>query len=137
MREEIKVKQISEREFMVGESRHYLGDDNIVYVIAVGECDEKIANAHQELNIRFMDMVKGRTNFLIDLNRAGKQSPEARKLWKEIAEHEKIGKVALFGLHPVARVLASFVMSITKKGSQRFFKTKEEALAWLKERNNG
>ena len=34
-------------------------------------------------------------------------------------------------MHPVARVLASFVMTITKKNEIDFFKTKEEALAWL------
>jgi hypothetical protein len=30
-------------------------------------------------------------------------------------------------------VLASFVMGVTKKEEVYFFKTKEEALAWLKE----
>ena len=48
-------------------------------------------------------------------------------------ENEKIGKVALFGLHPVARVIAAFIMGITRKKDMRFFKSKEEALAWLKE----
>jgi len=48
-------------------------------------------------------------------------------------EHERTGKVALFGLNPVARVIASFVMGVTRKKDMRFFKTREEALAWLRE----
>ena len=52
---------------------------------------------------------------------------------QEAFEDEKIGKVALFGLHPVARVIASFVMGVTKKEDMRFFRTKEEALAWIKD----
>ena len=70
---------------------------------------------------------------LIDITKAKKQSPEARMTWKELSEHEKIEKIALFGLHPVARVLASFIIGQSKKKDMRFFKTKEEALAWLKE----
>jgi len=50
-----------------------------------------------------------------------------------VSEYEKTGKVAVFGLHPVARVIASFVMGVSKNKDMRFFKAKEEALAWLKE----
>ena len=49
------------------------------------------------------------------------------------AELEKIGKIAMFGMHPVARVVASFVMGVTNKEDMRFFKSKEDALLWLKE----
>ncbi len=48
-------------------------------------------------------------------------------------EDKIFGKVALFGLHPVARVVASFFMGATKKKDMRFYKTRGEALAWLKE----
>ena len=122
-----------EREIWVGENRHYLGEDNILYVTVVGEVDEKVAIACREAAFKLMNIVEGKVNVLIDVNKAGKQSPEARKVWTELSEHEKFGKVALFGLHPVARVLASFVMGVSKKKDMRFFKTKEEALAWLKE----
>ena len=72
-------------------------------------------------------------NVLVDLNKAGKPTSEARKIGKERLEEEGVGKVALFGLHPVARVLASFVMGVSKKEDMKFFKTKEEAIAWFKE----
>ncbi len=121
------------REICVGEYRLCLGEDNIIYVIAVGETDEKLAIAVKEAGIKLMNMVEGKVNILIDLNKAGKSSPEVRRIHRELAEHEKTGKVAFFGMHPVARVIASFFMGVSKKKDMRFYKTKEEALVWLKE----
>ena len=48
-------------------------------------------------------------------------------------EGEGIGKVALVGMNPVVRVIASFIIGTTKKEGFRFFKSNDEALAWLKE----
>ncbi len=122
-----------DREIWVGKNRLYLGEDNITYFFIVGEHDENISSACREAFLKLINMGEGKVNALGDLNKAGKQSPEARKTWKELSEHEKVGKLALIGMHPVARVLSSFVMGTTKKNYMRFFKTKEEALAWLKE----
>ncbi len=122
-----------DREIWVGESRTYLGEDNVLYTTVVGEVDENAAIAIREGHLKFMSMVEGKVNSLVDLNKAGKQPPKARKIGIEMFEHERIGKVALFGLHPVARVIASFVMGVTRKKDIRFFKTREEALAWFKE----
>ena len=122
-----------DREIWVGESRFYLDEDNILYEIVVGTVDEKLANAMEEAAIKLRNMVEGQVNVFVDLNNAGKPTPGARKIGKARLEEEGIGKVALFGLHPVARVIASFVMGVTKKKDMHFFKTKEEALAWLKE----
>jgi len=48
-------------------------------------------------------------------------------------EAEGVGKVAMIGMHPVARMIMSFVMGITQKKDICVFKTKEDALKWLKE----
>ena len=122
-----------DRQLRVGEDRFYLGEDNIIYFTLVGEHDEKRAIACKDAFLKLVNMVEGKPNALGDLNAARKQSPEARAIWKELNEHEKIGKIALIGLHPVARVIASFVMGVSKKKDMRLFKTKEEALSWLKE----
>ena len=132
-KEKIEIKRVSEREYCMGENRWYLGEDNIIYITLVGEMDEKMAIIIKEVNIKFLNMVKEKVNVLIYLNRTGKASPEVRKVYNELNDHEKAGKIALFGLHPVARVLASFVTGLSKNKNQRFFKTKDDALAWLKE----
>jgi len=130
---EVEVRQVSEREIWVGESRFCLGEDDILYETIVGKQDEKTVIAALEYHNKFKNMVEGKMKMLLDINRAGQVSSGARKIGKETFEDEKVGKVAFVGLHPVARVIASFVMGVTRKKDMRFFKTKEEALAWLKE----
>ena len=130
---EVEVRQVSEREIWVGESRFFLGEDNILDITNVGEIDEKTAIAMKEALLKLMNMVEGKVHTLTDLNKAGKTTPQARNIFQGLAEHEKAGKVAQVGMHPVARVLGSFVMGVSKKKDFRFFKTREEALAWLKE----
>ncbi len=108
-----------------------LDDNNIIYLVITGEINEKkqieINNACQEL----MNKVEGTINAIIDLNNAEKTSTKARKKQKEISEYKKVEKVALFGIHHVARVIASFFMKISNNKNIRFFKTKEEALDWI------
>lgn len=128
-----EIKEVNEREFLVGESRMFLDEDRIITTVVVGETDEKKAIAFKEILLKLVNMAEGKICSLVDLNRAGKATSEARKIGQEMFYNEKTKKVALFGLHPVARVLASFVMRVTHKKDMRFFKTKEEALAWLKE----
>ena len=122
-----------EREIWVGGNRVYLGEDNILRLTILGEVDEETEIGINEACYKLMNMVEGKVNTFIDLNKAGKTSPRARKRQKEISEHEKVGKIVFFGLHPVARVVAAFLMGISRKKDMRFFKTEEEALAWLKE----
>ena len=128
----VEIKQVSEREIWVGESRFYLGEDDILYENIVGKQDEKTVIAGLEFHNKFKNMVEGKMKMLVDINKAGQVSSGARKIGEETFEDEKVGKVALCGLHPVARVIASFVIGITRKKDLRFFKTREEALGWLK-----
>ena len=122
-----------DREVRIGENRMYLGEDNILYVTIVGEIDEKIANEIKKVIHRYQDTVKDKYDVLADLNKSGKHSSGARKTWKEMTENDRTKKIAMFGMHPVARVVASFVIGVTKKKDIRFLKTKEDALTWLKE----
>jgi hypothetical protein len=124
------------REFLINQNKHYLGDDNIIYVSAVGEQTDESAMAQKEVELCLLDLAKDNVCYLIDINQAGKNSPKARRTWRELIDHDKVNKIALVGLHPVARVLAAFVMGVVSKKEMRFFKTKEEALNWLRECKN-
>jgi hypothetical protein len=121
------------REIHIGKNRLYLIEDNIICTVNIGEIDDKTALAMKDVVLSLMDRVEGKVHTLTDLNKAGKTTPEARKVFKELAAHEKQGKNAFFGMHPVARVLTAFFIGLSAKKDMRFFKTKEEALAWLKE----
>jgi hypothetical protein len=119
-------------EIRIGESRYYFGEDNIIYVTEVGEIDDQKVMAIKEVFPEFLAVANGKVNILVDLNKAKKPSTKARKLFMEITEHKSVHKIAHFGMHPVARVLASFIMGVSQKKEMCFFKTKEEALKWLK-----
>ena len=130
-----KKMEDTEREIWVGENRFHLGEDDILYISTVGEIDDKLAVEFIKALRSFDKFPKigGKRDVLVDINKGGKTSPRARKLFIETCEQEETGKVAMFGLHPVSRVLASFLIGVTAKKDMRFFKTKYEALAWLKE----
>ena len=132
MKTKVEIKQISDREFLIGESKYYLGEDDILYVTQIGDIDEIIIVKYKETIFKLMNLVEGKVDAIIDLNKTRKQSPTARKAWKELNENKKVGKVALYGLHPVSRVIASFVIGVSQKKDMQFFKTKEEALKWIK-----
>jgi len=129
--EKIEAKQISETEFMVGNNRTSIIEGNIIYVIVNGEQTTELAILQKEVNLKLANLINGQISYLIDLNKAGKNSPDARNIWIEISNLEITKKVANFGIHPVARVLASFVVRVSGKQNVYFFKTKEEALTWL------
>lgn len=120
-----------EDENLNGQNMTSLINENIIYVIAVGEQTTEIALTQKQINLKLASYVKGQINYLIDLNKCGKNSSEARQIWKESAEDERTDKVAIFGLNPVAKVIASFVMGVTRKKNQRFFNTEAEALLWI------
>ena len=127
----IEIKQISATEFRLGENKTSLIEGNIIHVIAQGEQTTEIALNHKKICEMLSANLEVKVSYLIDLNKCGKNSPEARLIWKEMSENDKTFKVATFGLNPVAKVIASFVIGTYKKGNMRFFKTQQEAMGWL------
>ena len=120
-------------EIWVGENRFHLGEDDIMYVELVGEYDLHSALALRDAYLKLLNNVNGKVNIFVDNSRSGKPSQEARKIFAELIKHEQCEKIAVFGLNPVARVIASFVLGSSKNKNTKIFKTKEEALAWVKE----
>jgi hypothetical protein len=121
------------REIQIGQSRLDVDEDKTIHVTIGGEFEEDTVLAFRESFEALTRSFEGRANCIIDLNKAGKPSAQARRAGIEAFSNDKVGKIALFGLNPIARVVASFVMGRSMKKDMRFFKTKEEALAWLKE----
>ena len=115
----------------VGEHRLFLDNNNIINVKPSGNVDKKSAELIREAFLKLIEEARGSVNILADLNNAGKPSIEARRVAMEIFHKKEVNSIAFFGLNPVARVIASFIISIAKKKEIRFFKTKEEALDWF------
>lgn len=118
-------------EIIEKENHIFYVEDDILFTYAYGDVDERIA---MEVKRIVFELLKDRgpTNTYIDVNNSGKSTPEARRIWKELSEHEKTGKVAFVGMHIVARVIAGFIMKVSGNRKLRFFSNKEDALTWLK-----
>ena len=122
-----------DREIWIDESRFYLGEDNIIYAEESMRTDGEIALAEKDAILKLANLSEGKVDLVVDLNEAGTPTAEARKIYQSLIENEKIDKVAMFGLHPVARVMTSFLIGVTQKKDVRFFKTKKEAIVWFNE----
>lgn len=122
-----------DREAFIDKIRLYLSKDNIIFIKADGKVDNKKALLLRDAIFHFFDITDGTVDVVVDMNKGGQASSDARKIFKELIEHEKVRKLAFHGLHPVAQVVASFVMGVSNKKDMRFFKTSDEALNWIKE----
>lgn len=131
MAPQFSYKQISEQEFTIGENRIVLLDNSTIYIEAIGEQTDDHAREILKLYQKLYSELPGKINQLVNLNRSGKSSPKARQVYEEMNNHERTYKVAVYGIHPVARVLAAFVTGLTEKKNIEFFTNKEEAMAWL------
>ncbi len=126
-------QKIGDREYLLGENRIQILEDSIVYVEVVGEqTDEHAELIRKNVHI-IAQSLPGKMRQLINLNNSGKSSPKCRELFKQLNEENISDRVAVFGMHPVARVLAIFVTGVTQQKHVRFFTNKEEALNWLRQ----
>lgn len=114
-----------------GKIKLFLDEENILNVISLGDIDKETALECNAVSRKLSDTVPGKIKVLVDLNKGGKESPEARKIFKDM-KYNKEADVALFGMHPVAKLLASLYMKFSKIQNVRFFDTREDALAWLR-----
>lgn len=115
--------------YQVGENIFYFEKD-ILCVYGIGDCDEKLALEVREL---MMHIFKTRSNLriLVDMNKAGKSSIEARKIWKGLMNDEHIVRISFVGIHMVARVIAEFLIFFSENKRSRFFSNREDAMNWL------
>jgi len=129
----LNMTEKDDREIIVGANRFYLDENNLLQVTISGVHNDKIAKEMQAGFLKLLEMADGKVNIFADNSNAKKASPEARKIFSDLSENEKIGKVAIFGANPVARVIATFVIGLSKKKEIRFFSSKEAALGWLED----
>jgi hypothetical protein len=127
------IKGISDREIRLGNSRMALCEDGILHISARGGPDACAAAAMIAAAQKLIQNMSGKKMLCIDLNEAGPPSSGARKIFQNNLESQEIHKIAFFGLSPVARIIASFLIGVSKKKTLRFLKKKEDALDWLRE----
>lgn len=136
MSENIVIKKINENEIHLNENKIIFLEGNLIFVCAVGKVTESLAKEGEKIIVDFLNTTKTKTNIIVDLTNAGQPSTKAIKIYSRVADMDLVKNVAMYGQHPVAMVLGSMMIRLSKKNNFRFFKTKEEALHWFKEKNN-
>ncbi len=125
------MQNSEDAEFRVGGDTVIIRGDSVIHVIATGVQTIEMALELKEICVQQSSAMESKCNYLIDLNKCGKNEPGTREVWKEISTLEKTGKVATFGMNPVAQVIANFVIGTHKRSNMRFFRSKKDALNWL------
>lgn len=119
------------KETRVDEHWFRLEDCNIISITINGDVDTAAAVKFTEVTEGFLQSAGQKLHMLIDLNKAGNASLEARHEGKARMADDRIAKIAYFGLHPVARMIAFFMIELARNNKMRFFGTEEAARQWL------
>ncbi len=123
---------MNDREIRAGKQRFFLGKDNILRVTIVGEIDKKTALEMGKAFQRFQRGEEGPMDIFVDNSRSGKPLTNARTEIRRMVENDSVGKIAVFGANPVAKVISNFVIGMCGKKDMRIFDTREEAFRWLR-----
>lgn len=127
----IRAKDNSRIDICVKNNKISLINKNLIEVIGYGDVNDEDALLMKEASLNLLEEASYDVAVLIDLNKAGKSSPKARKIWKELSEYNKNRKFAFIGLTPLTRILATFVIAFSENKNMKFFASREEALKWL------
>lgn len=116
----------------------YDDQNEVLYLKILGLMD---GEALHELLPRFQALLEGRPRryVLVDMSESAQadasiMTREMRNSYKELMNRMDADKSAIFGASPALRMIAKIALAVTRRSNiTQFFKTKEEALAWLKE----
>ena len=107
-------------------------ESNIIYIAEqIDITDESGAECSRQV-IEKAKKLKNDKFLLIDLTDSEMPPPKARKAYKKMVQVGKFKKIAIFGAITSLRVMAKFITRAGGLSNLDFFKTKEEALVWLK-----
>lgn len=134
MTEQVIIKKITENEIWLNEN-HFLLSDYTLCFTRRGDIDIIMARSILETINNLANTKKNKINLCIDIEYSGKTSSEARKIFKRYISKDNINKIAIVGTHSVAKIVASFFIGFFSKNREiKFFKSKEEAFLWFKEK---
>ncbi len=127
-----EIRNVKENQlWLVSNNKVILNEGKVVHIVVNGPQNHEIATAHFKLHQQIASMPGGKVSYLVILDEAGKFFPEARKIWNEIGNRADTRKIAFLGSHPVAKVLADFLMIGAEKPKLQYFDDKQSALEWL------
>jgi len=113
-------------------------EGGILHIVVMGDQtgdDVSFASAESDRLLRENNVSEIR--YLVDFSGVGRIDPSARQALRERLKNvEQRGKIkyAIVGLSkPLANLIKLYVRAVHTDAEYRFFKTKDDALGWLKE----
>jgi len=131
-----EMQNLEKTEFQVAGDTIFLRDSTTIQVVARGLQTLEMACEIKGICLELASRMNGKCSYLINLNACGKNEPGAREIWKELSSHETTHKAATFGMNPVAKVIANFVIGRHKGNNLRFFGSEKNAFDWLRDKEN-
>jgi len=114
----------------------FLGEGGLIHGIYVGDQTYETIKKGTEQFTQLIEKVKsegGRALLLVDLANVGRQDSKARKAGVEGFLSMKYDKISMFGGLPFLRSVANLIVkAIGRTDKIKFFKTRAEAVRWLK-----
>lgn len=82
------------------------------------------------LGRHFLEMENARY-IMIDLREAKQFSLSAQHSWVDFLKHPKIYRTAIYGISMLSRVIATLIITASKKENVKMFEREEEAHSWI------
>ncbi|WP_167605233.1 hypothetical protein [Maribellus sediminis] len=120
-------------QYHIGNNTYTIREGNIIHIVTHGDFPVELALEIKNFCLAQAGKMDGKCSYLVDLTNCGKNDPAAREIWKEISNDASTNKVATFGMNPVARVIANFVIGTYGGVNMRLFRNEKDALAWILE----
>lgn len=130
------IKYISEKEIYIDDAHMLIGDDDIMYITSGYNHTQKQAETISKTIINILDKRNLSIKMFLNISCGNKPETPARRVFYELLKHQKIEKIAVYGATSFNRIIASFIVGVVGTRNINFFKEKEEAMNWLKNKGN-
>ncbi|HZL10625.1 MAG TPA: hypothetical protein VFC65_11565 [Prolixibacteraceae bacterium] len=132
MTEKVEIKRINKNEFHINDMVVMILEDNIIEFSAIGSPSEEFANACYQLDAEMLKEIEGKAYRIINLNKAGKPSKKAREIFQKLLKEHPVEKTAFIAANPVAKIIASFIISFLNNDDIKVFSSQKNAIEWFK-----
>jgi hypothetical protein len=112
----------------------HMRDDGILQISRTDSLDRKELETFLKDVAPFLEAATEAKPLLVllETHQERKPSSRARKTYAQLSHDPRVEKVAILGSHRYVPIIVGFIQRAVGGGNQRFFESKEEAIAWLK-----
>ena len=112
-------------------------EKNIIHFLIADEVNPGDAKYLKDKGVSHIDTIlaeypQKKVLVIIDIQKASIFSSQARKSWAEFLQNTNIHRTAIFGGNVIVKTIASFIIGASQMKNVQYFRTKQDALHWLR-----